>query len=549
MKPRLSERLDECLTALLSGEETVDDLLQRFPDHADRLRPLLEAAEELHQVPAPSCRRAATKAGKRRMLEALAARPRASEARLPERWRSTLVTPAARAALLAAAGIMLILAGGLLVPDWIGPGVGQPAFLHYTSAAVEVLTPDAEDWREMEAGRTLASGDRIRSGNAYVELVFFDGSSTWLEPGTDVTLVEMSSGRAGGRTVIELYQWIGSTYSTIQPAPDPYSSFSIEMAAAVAAVRGTEFRVTAEADGTTTVAVAAGQVAVTAEDVTVELSEGEETTVRPEETPAASRPCVGSIQKPVPPGQTRTPQPPGQTRTPHPPGHARTPQPQGHTGTPQPPGQTKTPEPPGQTRTPARTCTPTPTPTPTATPTTTLTETAVQPPTPTLTPTPTPTPIPHTDMLTVADGYDERSSQSLKQLNAVDRLTSSDDHRSATDYGYFTSYEFTNIGVPDDATITSVTVYCEHYEGDSFDPGALEWRVGARYPNSPTTWLTAPAPVRAGEASEGYDAWDVSSAVTAGGLVNQLQFIVKNNDAAEGTNMDHVYVVVEWLEW
>jgi len=65
-----------------------------------------------------------------------------------------------------------------------------------------------------------------------------------------------------------------------------------------------------------------------------------------------ARVLIGSLDPTVPPGQTRTPEPPGQTRTPEPPGQTRTPEPPGLTKTPEPPGATRTPEPPGRTRTP-----------------------------------------------------------------------------------------------------------------------------------------------------------------------------------------------------
>jgi ferric-dicitrate binding protein FerR (iron transport regulator) len=542
MSARVAERLDECLTAMLEARQTVDECLERFPEHAQELRPLLETAEEIQELPALSCSDVAFQVGKRRMLDAVSARQPRSEtglsqrwAVLRERWAGLQIPPARRLALVAAAAIVLILAGGLMLPDWIEPGTTHSAVLHYASGLIEALAPEGESWRPVEAGETLAAGQRIRTAeDGYAELVFFEGSSTWLEPGTDVTLTSMQSGRDESGTAIALYQHVGGTYNTVRKAHDPDSVFQIETATAVAAVRGTEFRLGIQPDGTTNVAVAQGEVAVTAQGVTVQVSQGEETDVPPDGTPATARPCVGSVQKPVPPGLTRTPQPPGQTRTPWPPGQ--------------------------RTRTPTGTGTPTPTatPTPTSTSTNTATPTATNspvPPTSTPTPTPTPTPIPHTDVLTVMDGYDERELERLRQIGAVDPVDASDDARWATeagDDGYYTSYDFTNVTAPDSATVTSVTVYCEHYEGDGFDSGALEWRVGTRYPEPQVTWQAMlPAPTRLGTPAEGVDSWDVSSVVTTIDLVNQLEFIVVNHDTANrnSTNVDHVYVVVEWLEW
>ena len=62
---------------------------------------------------------------------------------------------------------------------------------------------------------------------------------------------------------------------------------------AVAAVRGTEYEVVVLSDSTTTVIVTEGGVWVTAQGVSMLVSEDEQTTVLPGETPSTPTPLRG----------------------------------------------------------------------------------------------------------------------------------------------------------------------------------------------------------------------------------------------------------------
>ena len=271
--------------------------------------------------------------------------------------------------------------------------------------------------REVSAGEEVGAGDRIRTGpSSSAVLVFFDGSVTVLEARTKVTLVQLSSREDGGERVIVLHQWLGRTFSRVQHLPDRASRFEVESPTAMMAVRGTQFVVAVEDDGTTNVVVLDGAVRVTAQEATVSVLAGQGTTVWPEQPPAPVR--LVSVPTPMewaplhrlhPPEETRPPTPtatarptlvfvPTETATPLPtptwvmPAPTRAP-----TRTPVPtdtpaPTYTSTPRPtPTQSR-PTPTTAPTWTPPSTATPTATPTPTWTPTPTPTATSTPSPTP-------------------------------------------------------------------------------------------------------------------------------------------------------------
>jgi ferric-dicitrate binding protein FerR (iron transport regulator) len=370
MKRDLTHALDECLALLGEGRATLEECLARYPKCASDLRPLLELTLELQGLPRPSSSPAAFAAGKRRMLDALVKKRDG----LAVRKRA----PAFRLALMGALALALFAIGGSFLVSWPGVSVAQMATLDQVSGAVEFLPAGSDTWRPVLASEQLEAGSQVRTDpRSAARLRFFDGSTTDLGARVEVAIIQMNAQRDGGKAVILLRQTSGQTHSHVRRLPDQASRFEIRTPAAVVTVRGTEFTTTVETDGTTSVAVAAGLVEVTAQGTTVLVSAGQQTTVRPERPPSipamipqvtptpaspptitptatttatAPAPMAPSVptSTPQPPGLTKTPQPPGQTKTPQPPGLTKTPQPPGLTKTPQPPGQTKTPQPPGQ---------------------------------------------------------------------------------------------------------------------------------------------------------------------------------------------------------
>lgn len=71
MKSDWAAVLDDCLSSMRAGVD-LEACLLRYPDHADELRPLLQAARDVGAVRPPAPAAAARMAGRRRMLAALA---------------------------------------------------------------------------------------------------------------------------------------------------------------------------------------------------------------------------------------------------------------------------------------------------------------------------------------------------------------------------------------------------------------------------------------------------------------------------------------------
>ena len=311
-KRRLQDALDDGLRNIEAGH-SLQEALPRGESGADELEPLLEVARQLRDAPRPAARPAAFSAGMERMLAAAAedrqparaaARPRGG---LLAWWQQAV---ALRFVLTSVTALVVLALGALLLPSWLGAPVGRTATLSRVDGVVEILPAAGATWRPAVAGDEVGSGDRLRtSALSAATLIFFDGSVTDLAAETEITLAQVSSRRRGGGMVIVIHQWIGQTHTRVRPLPDAASRFAIETLTAVAAVRGTEFVISVEMDGSTWVRVAEGLVDVVAEGVAAQVRAGEELAVHPEEP----RLCVTAAPTvTLEPTPTPSPEPPSE---------------------------------------------------------------------------------------------------------------------------------------------------------------------------------------------------------------------------------------------
>jgi hypothetical protein len=379
---RLHDALDACLRYIEEGRSPQESLSD-IEEQADELRPLLQVAGQLRDAPRPVASSAAFSEGIERMLAAAEEERRQAVPHVKPRgrfldwWQQAL---AFRVAFAGAMALVVLAIGALLLPSWLGASVSRTATLSRIDGTVEVLPVDGATWRPAVIGDAVQSGDRLRtSAFSAATLTFFDGSVTELAAETEITLAEVASRRRGGGTVVVIHQWIGQTHMRVRPLPDAVSRFAVETLTAVVAVRGTEFLVSVEADGSTLVQVSEGIVDVVTEGVVAQVAPGEELVVHPLEPRFCITPIPTSASAP-----TRLPE-----STPEMPS-ADEPAPS--------PSSTVSPTP---TPSPSSTSTPSPSPVPTVMPTATdtplpPTSTPVPPPTSTPLPPPTATPIPPT---------------------------------------------------------------------------------------------------------------------------------------------------------
>jgi hypothetical protein len=128
-------------------------------------------------------------------------------------------------------------------------------------ATLETIRPEVEwspagttNWRAADARQTIRAGDRVRTGpGASARLVFFEGTSTELGPGTAI-LVQRLERSPSGNIVSRLFQAVGTTINRVAQLVDATASFEVETPAATAYVRGTTERIEVEPSGVTRVA-------------------------------------------------------------------------------------------------------------------------------------------------------------------------------------------------------------------------------------------------------------------------------------------------------
>ncbi len=160
-----------------------------------------------------------------------------------------------------------------------------------------VHQPEVQVQRPGEAFITVTGdvpvrlGDRIRTGpEGYATVTYFDGSTTTLDPGTDIILRRLDKLPDGGAQ-ISFHQEAGRTWNRVQHLVDANSRFEGTTASAVAFVRGTEFILTVTGDGRTIVEAVSETTFVEANGVTVELPPGFLTTVTQGQAPATPVPA------------------------------------------------------------------------------------------------------------------------------------------------------------------------------------------------------------------------------------------------------------------
>ncbi len=155
-----------------------------------------------------------------------------------------------------------------------------------------------------------------------------------------------------------------------------------------------------------------------------------------------------------------------------------------------------------------------------------------------------PTPFKMTK-LEVLNGYNQRSRKTLSADGIVNLVQSSDNNWLETNFGSFTSYDFSDVSIPPNTLIRSVVVFVEHYEEERFAQGKLEWSIGKGWPFRRAVWASIKAPVHTGDSNEAVDSWDITSLVDTNEKINSLQLEVKNNNVVNSkTLINYIYVLV-----
>lgn len=132
------------------------------------------------------------------------------------------------------------------------------------------------EWQVAQNHDLVRNNDRVRTAElSGATLVFFDVSKVSLDENTDISVVEVSSRRAGSSASVVLKTWAGRTWVRAVRFVDPGSTFRVDTPTASTIVRGARLAVEVAEDGATQINVEQGSATVTAGAQRVELTMGQ----------------------------------------------------------------------------------------------------------------------------------------------------------------------------------------------------------------------------------------------------------------------------------
>jgi hypothetical protein len=163
--------------------------------------------------------------------------------------------------------------------------------LDIISGSIKVQTKDTLTWEKAEDGMVLAPGSRVRTApDSQASITFFQGTTTKLEPGTDLIVVKLDSDKDNQPDSVVLKQQSGKTWNQVAARADGDQYFLLQTSSADIKVRGTLFSTEVDESGKTLVKTNKGRVDVSAQGEEVQVNAGTQTEVEPGAPPAAPAP-------------------------------------------------------------------------------------------------------------------------------------------------------------------------------------------------------------------------------------------------------------------
>ena len=271
--------LQKKLDALESGAP-LEDVLKDLPEEAKELEMLIRLAAAVRNAPHPVPADAQVSTQRRELLAA-ATRNTQPVAKPRPAWNWLTA-----GSLLAAAGAMALFIALVLLSAsfWFSTRDIDTARVEYLNGQVQVATNRAgTNWKNIESGARLHSGDRLRTlGASNATLVFFEGTHTFVSPNTDLTFSQLDAS-SGNTLQVKIDQATGETWNKVTPfKSNTKSFFLVQTPSGTASVHGTRFNVKVSQTGQTQFAVDTGEVRVKNSTREVTLLAGQVTLANPD---------------------------------------------------------------------------------------------------------------------------------------------------------------------------------------------------------------------------------------------------------------------------
>jgi hypothetical protein len=264
------ERLQEYTRQLESGAP-LEEVLGKIPDSDGEMRRMLMMVSALRAFPKPTIE-PVTAAAQDRTIQDLIDNysqktGRSAFDRFPWLWVN-LPHPQMKIGLALALFAMLLVIFLFTRPSKVMLVAAN------VSGQVDVsISPLVDDWRPLQPGDTIVSGQRIRTGTNSTANMDLNGSFIKLAPNTEI-LLNAASIDYKKNPSFELTQYTGITWHDLIPDHASRGTYILYTPAGEARVRGADFMVAILADGQSFFAVEEGELSVTADQRTIILPAG-----------------------------------------------------------------------------------------------------------------------------------------------------------------------------------------------------------------------------------------------------------------------------------
>lgn len=159
------------------------------------------------------------------------------------------------------AALALVLCTGAFVGvRMVGAKATPIARVTYYTGDFRLQQPGRDDWKKAVMNESLRSGEKVKTmDESRGEVAFADGSIIRVDANSNLDIIELNKSKAGQTAQAKV--WSGKVWASVNKASKK-TKFELESPTAVAAVRGTVFRMSVADDMTTKVAVYSGEVKV-----------------------------------------------------------------------------------------------------------------------------------------------------------------------------------------------------------------------------------------------------------------------------------------------
>jgi hypothetical protein len=173
--------------------------------------------------------------------------------------------------------------------DWLKQSLAGVE-VRYVVGEAELYRRGSDEPDSIARGDSLAVGDRVITAiRSAISFEFADSTRLLLGPDSEVVFDALSTYKGQGMLDTRIRLQRGRLENRVKPISNPDARYEIHTPAAVTVVRGTEFRIVAEADGLSRSEVTEGLVNVNAAGESVPVNAGEGTRILPGQPPEAPR--------------------------------------------------------------------------------------------------------------------------------------------------------------------------------------------------------------------------------------------------------------------